>query len=259
MRFDEPDGEKWSESQWGPLLHQLRVWRETRRRSITARVAPGYALVGYAWNARGSGYAFRVSRRGWQLMSERLDQAHVVLMDARQLPTSCPGWYSAEQRVALGQGWGRAAYDSLFEEAIARHPDFEAYYTLKAYHLLPRWYGKPGEWEVFATEIASRLPDSLGARIYAHILLSQAEYYDNIFEDAAVSWPRAKRGFRLLEADSPNSVEILSEFAYFACCAGDREEAKRLFKRIGARVELGVWTDDQAFLRARAWARMVYG
>jgi len=242
------------EEQWKELVKHVRVWRETRPRSITAPVALATSLVGYAWSARGTGSADRVTREGARLMRERLDEARMVLMAARRLPQVCPYWWSAAQSVALGQGWEREEYERTFEEAVARHPDFEGYYTAKAYFLLPCWYGKPGEWEVFATEIASRLPDTLAARVYAHIVWGQSEFYGNIFDETPASWERTKRGFRIMRAACPGSLEILSRFAYFACCALDRETAHGLFEALGDRVDLAVWRDARQFLRARAWA-----
>jgi len=246
--------ESWSAEDWKPVMHQLRVWRETRPRSITAPVALAYGLVGWAWNARGTGVGASVSREGRRLMRERIDEARMVLMAARRLPAVCPEWYGAEQSVALGQGWERDEYDKLFAEAVAAHPGYAGYYTAKAYFLLPRWYGKPGEWEVFATEAASALPDSLGARIYAHIVWGQCAYYGNIFEETAASWPRTRDGFERMRAAFPGSLEILSREAFFACCAADREAAKPLFEAIGDRVDVAVWKNARLFLRARDWA-----
>ncbi len=246
--------DSWSEDDWKPVMHQLRVWRETRPRSITAPVALAYGLVGWAWNARGTGVGSTVSKNGWKLMRERIDEARMVLMAARRLPDVCPEWYGVEQSVALGQGWERADYEKLFAEAVAAHPDYAGYYTAKACFLLPRWYGKPGEWEVFATEAAAGLPDSLASRIYAHIVWSQDAYYGNIFQETAVSWPRTRAGFEQMRARFPSSLEILSREAYFSCCAADHETAQRLFAAIGDRVDVAVWKNARLFLRARDWA-----
>ena len=56
--------------------------------------------------------------------------------------------------VALGQGWRRNEYDALYKKAVEGEATYYEFYFRKAYYLLPRWYGKPGEWERFAEEAA---------------------------------------------------------------------------------------------------------
>ncbi|MDQ3621745.1 MAG: DUF4034 domain-containing protein [Verrucomicrobiota bacterium] len=98
-RDDEP------ESMWElhDRIHQ--EWIAAKPESITACVAYADFLTGYAWQARGSGYAGTVTEKGWALFGERLASAREVLAKGRQLPDKDPIWWLTALRVALGKGW----------------------------------------------------------------------------------------------------------------------------------------------------------
>jgi hypothetical protein len=61
----EPPDEA-SNVDWEARLRELRNWIEVKPESATARIALARCLVSYAWKARGSDYASKVSDEGWQ-------------------------------------------------------------------------------------------------------------------------------------------------------------------------------------------------
>jgi hypothetical protein len=252
--FDQPDLEE-SETQWKTMLSHLREWVAAKPGSITARVALAYALTGYAWHARGNGWAREVSDAGWRLFHDRLREAESVMLDAQRLPESCPGAAVVLQRVALGLGWPRSQYDSLFEAAVRAEPSYEVYYELKAQFLLPRWGGRKGEWERFAEEAADRLGGVEGDMMYARIVWSKDEYYPNVFEQSAASWERTSRGYQELLRRYPHSLELQSQYAWLAAQAEDRDAARLMFERMGPRVDHEVWKTRDYFVTVRNWSR----
>lgn len=253
MGFD--DGGRNQEPDWDELIRRLRTWRHERPRSITAHVALATALVGWAWEARGGGYAYTVTDRGRQLWQDRLGQAKRVLDEARQLDTTCPGWWMATQRVALGQGWSPHRAAGLYQEAISAFPSYDEYTSHRAYSLLPRWHGAEGEWERFAKAAAEAMPDpDDGDARYAMIIWSQMFFFEkNVFREADVSWPRARRGFQALMRRHPESVEIPSQFCHLAMLAEDVDQARALFDHLGMRCDMAVWESPQVFLDTRSW------
>lgn len=244
-----------SEDQWVLLDEHLRRWIAARPMSITARIALTNSLVGHAWHARGAGVSRTVSDSGRQLFGERLAEARAVLIEARALPVSCPGWWAAAQQVALGEGWDRQVYDSLFQDAVTREPTYFAYYELRALHLLRRWYGEDGEWQRDARASADAHPGVVGDEIYARIVWSQEDLgLDDYFADSSASWARTRRGFEHMLRAHPGSLEIRSKFARLAVRAGDRQEARRHFAELGGRVDPAVWDDTWSYRVARKWA-----
>jgi hypothetical protein len=241
------------ESMW--KLHEsiYQAWMGAKPQSITARVAYGAFLINYAWQARGSGYANEVTKEGWRLFGERLSSAGKVLIEARSLAEKDPClWYYA-LTVARGQGWSPDQFKAVLDEGRAHEPKFWGYDTARAYSLLPRWHGEPGDWEAFAEESAAR-PDGLGAEVYARIVISLRDYHGHVFRESKASWPKTKEGLQVLLEKYPESLWLLSEATMLATMAEDREMAKRLFERIGDRYLRSTWEEPERFAHFRNWA-----
>jgi hypothetical protein len=242
-REDEP------ESMW--RLHDTihREWEAKFPQSITACVARAEFLTTYAWHARTDQFAADVTDEGWRLFGERLAESRTLLEQSKSLAPACPMWWETMQTVALGQGWSRADYDALFEEAKRLEPQFFAYDLSRARYLLPRWHGEPGEWEAAAAKEIARS----GHQIYARVVGEQAGYYDNIFKRSAASWRKTRVGFDELLIAHPDSNHLLNRYCRLACLAGDRDAAKSLFIRIGEMKANGIWKKNE-FQRGKAWA-----
>lgn len=80
-------------------IHQ--EWIAAQPASITARVAYAGFQTEYAWKARGSDYANKVTAEGWRLFEQRLASARDILVKARELPEKDPVWWSMMLKVAL--------------------------------------------------------------------------------------------------------------------------------------------------------------
>jgi hypothetical protein len=123
-------------------------------------------------------------------------------------------------------------------------------------HLMPRWYGEPGEWEAFALTCARTMPGSPGAEVYARIVVDQSTFVDNVFEESSeLSWPLLLQGLEAWGQRYPGSIQPRSALAMLAWQSGRREEARRAFAAVGDTVELEIWRRPDRFLRARRWAQ----
>lgn len=245
-------------SDWEMRMQLLRDWFESDPDSMTARVAMAYGLVGYAWDARGSGWASEVGQDGWRLFHQRLTEARRILIAAESIATKCPVFYSTRLGVALGDGTTREGNDQLFEEAVSAFPTYTNYYRNRAYYLLPRWHGEPGEWEGFAEASADRLGGEAGDVLYAQIIWSMhdSRVFGNMLKEANVNWPRIQNGFEALCRRYPNSISAQSEYCSISGFApqGARQMMRRLFSKLGDRVDLSVWIKMEYWQRDHNWA-----
>lgn len=243
---DEP------ESMW--TLHEKihQDWESKYPQSSTAQIAKAQFYLGYAWHARSADYADKVTEEGWKLFRERLAQARTILDQSKSLTPACPVWWSSYQTVALGQQWDRADYDALFRDAVKFEPEFYLYDCSRAKYLLPRWHGKPGDWEKAADEEIA-LRGEVGHQIYASVVDDQAGYYGNVFQETTASWRKTRKGYDELITRFPKSAALLNHYCRLACLAGDQEQAKKLFERIGGNEVPNAWRKNE-FARAKAWA-----
>jgi hypothetical protein len=241
------------EAEWKSRLQEIRLWVEKKPDSIGARIALAQTLTGYAWKARGGGWANTVTDGGWKLFGERLAEARQVLFNARKLATPCPHWWAAALKVALGEGWENGVYEKLFREAIAFEPTYISYYHRKAYRLLPRWHGEPGDWENFAMTSADALGGEDGDILYARIVWAMLNcgFYEHIFKDCQLSRARVERGYAALLKRHPDSYTLLTQCCRVAGAAGDFDLQRAMFEKLAGRVDLTVWDSTKHFEAAR--------
>jgi hypothetical protein len=250
------NGDNSPDSEWEELLSKLRKWVDLKPGSMTAQVALAGGLTGYGGKARGSGWASEVTKEGWKVHSERSDQAEKVLMAVEKNRMSCVNWYDAMHFVAKARGWGIDRYNHYFEEAVKLEPLYWDFYQDKAVYLLPRWYGKPGEWEQFAEEASNRIGGKEGNILYSVVCWGIRRYYssDEFFEKNKVSWERIKKGFVEREKIYGASYRYLNAFCLMAGAAGDRVTTRALLNRIGENWEPDFWTEKKYFDGYKTWA-----
>lgn len=223
-------------------------WAADQPGSITAQICLADALTSYAWNARGSGYANTVSDEGWKLFTDRLARAWDILKTARSLPAKCPGWFSAAQTVALGQGWSRDDYMAMVDQAIADYPAYGEFYTNTCYWLTPRWYGERGDFEKWLALRADSYPPADRDRQYARFVWLADRMPvsgEIVFSPDRLDWDRTRHGFDLWLKDDPGNLLVRSEYARLAVLANDRVTAREQLSLIGPKFLPAMWKKDR--------------
>ena len=229
-------------------LASLREWQQHGPASEGAAIATAQFWIGYAWHARGGGYADTVSETGWQLFRERLQKAEQVLLESRGYAADNPLWYYCYLQTALGLEWEKPRILELYKEAIERQPLF--YWNLFAAirAVSPKWGGSVELMDLVAKSAAEQAGGREGEILYArgYWSISGAINADqDLFRDTLVSWPRMREGFRELLKGFPESDWNLNNFAAFACRAGDRETFLELHAQIHtSRLKKAAWRRD---------------
>lgn len=184
---------------WARHLGHLRAWVHKDPGSSIARLALAEGFVGRGLAARGTNWAHTVSPVEWQQLAGNLREAARILQSFSESDRSNPEWFEASLAV-LGSAGPQAdsAYRALAREAMRRFPDRHRFYVNMAIHLMPRWYGAPGDWESFADTSTKALPDSIADEFYARVVTNQSLFVENVFKDSqGLSWDRTKRGLEM--------------------------------------------------------------
>ncbi len=238
-----------TDAAWKAHIAKLEKWAQSSPTSPTPRIALAQTYLRFAWKARGHGYANTVTPEGWALFRDRVQLARSTLEQSAVLAENSPDWYLEMQGVALDQQWDRAAFDALAERALAHEPGYYYFAMSESNYLLPKWYGKPGDTERYAAEVADRIGGEEGDAVYFQI--AAAINCCNRTQAPALSWPRVQRGFAAIESLYGSTNHERNVMAYLAVRGGDTATAQQLFARIGNDWSESVWKTKAAFDAAR--------
>ena len=206
---------------WQARLTQVDAWIASAPRDSTPYLVKATLLVGYAWDARGGGWAHTVDENEWRLFKERLMAAQQVLESSSAISKTSPVWYETMQGIALGLSWAEPAYTSLFDEAVQREPSYYAYYFEAAQYFLPRWQGRPGDLARFVDAAVNRTQAKEGQTLYARIYWSLLWAFEKqTFAPGRATWPRMRQGFQDILRSYPDNWNA-NAFAFYACMAED--------------------------------------
>lgn len=244
-----------NEEAWAQIVRHLEAWRRAQPENANADLALAHACVNLAWHARGGGVATTVTDSGWTGFRAQLRRARAVLDTAGAKGPRTLDWYLAMQRVSLGLSWPSDESESLFRHGQAQDSTCEVLYWMRAYYLMPRWHGVPGEFEAWLANAVRPLPPEEADRIYAYACIRAASISNSLFEETDLSWGRARRGLEVLRRRHPESFRLMDWTAYLAAEAADAATARTMLARIGPRVDLDTWRSKRYFADVHQWAQ----
>ena len=238
-----------ADAAWKAQIAKLEKWAQSSPASPIPRIALAQTYLRFAWKARGHGYAYTVTPAGWALFRDRVQAARSTLEQSAALAENSPHWYLEMQSVALDQQWDRAAFDALAERSLAHEPGYQYFAISESNYLLPKWYGKRGDTEAYAAEVADRIGGDEGDAVYFQI--AAAINCCNRTQAPALSWPRMQQGFAAIESLYGSTSHQRNVMAFLALRNGDSATAQQQFARIGNDWSESVWKTKAAFDAAR--------
>lgn len=256
--YDPVPGKHATEDDWQDLMQLLQRWVQTHPKSATARVGLASALIGYAGEARGHGYADSVSEKGWKLYEERTAEAEKVLDDAEALPVRCPEFYIVKLNIAGSQSWGKQRILALFREALGFEPGYYYYGRAVAMWLEPKWFGEPGDTAKFMQEVADHIGGQEGDAYY-FLVASSKDVICGCQDQPKLSLERIERGYDAVERLYGVSMVNLNQLAYLTLHShrADIILADQTFQRIGTQWSEYSWHDERSFEQSKNWARQM--
>jgi len=213
----------------------LRNWPD----DYTTWLLKGTAFIDMAWHARGSGWAYTVSDKGWEHFAERLAAAEDALQHAWKLYPKDPEIAHRMMTVVLGQGGGRDRMELWFDRAMLLDPnDYDAC-SRKLYYLEPKWYGSReamldfGRECVQNTNWAGRVPLVLvdAHWNYCHGYIDNSEQ-TNYWKRPDV-WADVKSAYGRFFQLNPNTAGDYEYYAWYAYQAEKWDVLNELIPKLG--------------------------
>ena len=245
-----------TEEIWRARDGDFAKWEARFPGSITARTAHIGFLVSYARRARDPVSALSARDIAGSPLAMRLAQASDLFQSAGRLDEKSPMLWFEGQRVALLQGWPAKEVLREFYEAKRAEPGFWHYDAQVAEFLLPKWYGKDGDWERLA-EAEIQRGDGLGVEGYARTVYEMSAHYQDVFKESHAGWALVKEGYGAMVQKYPDSRMLLNQFALLAVLADDVPEAHEAFAAMGGQADPFVWSGRNIsdFLGRARWQR----
>jgi hypothetical protein len=234
-RFDAWYQALYSAINYQPTRYAKFVDEWLRYEGVDSYAVIAQTLVrhGEAWTARGMGYGTTVSKLGWKIYFEKLEEADRTLESASERMKRTGPWYALKLQIALERNDSKTWPGEIFEAGTDAWPLYPRLYLTVVGLSLPRWGGDFEKVDLVAryamAKTLSRHGAAMYAIVYARTLASDAEY---TMRDSKADWKLVKQGFHDAEKGPERGRRLLGQFATLSCQMEDREEAKRIFALI---------------------------
>ncbi len=129
--------------------------RDQWPKSAQADLLRGWYYRTYAWQARGSGFADKVTPEGARLFDERLKLADQALQSGWKKDNTDTRIATEMIKVCTGLGKDRAEMELWFQRAMLTAPDNYDACQAKLHYLKPIWFGSSEEMLAFGHECVS--------------------------------------------------------------------------------------------------------
>ncbi len=240
------------------IIQLLEKWISQYPASVTPRIGLANALCTKAWEIRGTGYSYKVSPEAWNPFEQHLSKALDVLKEAEKLNVKDPGLYTIWISVAMGLH-KLDEIEVAFKKGIEIEPTYYPLYFNRGFAYLPKWYGKPGQYEQLAAEAADSTKDQIGQSLYFLFACKMTRQVKDVnqFRESGFDYSRIKQGQKDFVRQFPDflDMEVCNRLCFMACAAGDKEDARDYFMDIGDNWNEKLWRNIETFEKYKAWAR----
>ncbi len=194
------------------LQPAIEAWRRARPQSNFARLVEIDFWTNKAYSIRGGGYASSITPEMSARMDEALERGTRAIAELPDSANQSPLFFTVLQDWAKLSGAGRPFIDAVFEEGVAKFPDYQPIYLNHSILLLPRWFGAPGEWQAMATRSADAVGGIKGDMLFAMIMSRVTDSVLRLTWEPEPPLPydfaRFWRGLDALRAQHPDSVAL---------------------------------------------------
>ncbi len=223
------------------------------REGSVAQTVKGVYYTQYAWVARGSDWASKVTPEGWKLFGERLKVAADCLLDAIRLDPANAEAMQWMITVCKGESRPRDEMYKYLQAAARANPNNTQVYRDALEYLRPRWYGSPQAMLELTDQCLQRMRDDPKATPWLVIARTQMHYdfaddlyqstedhnqgtlLQNMYWTLPEVWKDIEQAYELALKRSPNSRLLKSYYITWAVKCQQWAVADRLFTELGDR------------------------
>ena len=221
-------------------------WRRVVKDSVAADLVEAMLFRTWAWSVRGHGYANSVSTQAWALFAHRTEMAAATLKDTADRASANPLWYQLSLSVGRDQSLGVDDLRAIFDQGIARFPQYLPLYGEMLRISMPRWGGSYEKVNQLITDASAKSSIDSGQELYARLYWMYSSLEDDdidIFTDASANWQTMKQGFKALINRYPTSDVVLNAFEKFACIGEDAEQYRAARSGVESHLAATAWSD----------------
>lgn len=230
------------------VMGRVAGWRRAVPGSVEPDLAEVTALISWAYNARGNGYADSVSAQGQWIFLHRIAMADAALQALEPRARDHVAWYSSAIDVNLLGNGKEEERRAIFDHAHARFPRDFSLDSAMLHSLMPRWGGSFEKVARFIFEQSRQEPAGAPqfekyARlywIYAGLEGKQAD----IFKDAFARPDDISLGMAAAAKRHPKSDYLVNVSGRLACQSNQRLEYLTFHSSLPRRYSASAWSPD---------------
>ncbi len=239
-------------------INLCEKWVSKYPSSVTPRIALANSLDRQGWYLRGGGYSNTVSPTAWEPFEQYLSKARDVLKEAEKLNAGDPSLYSLWISVAMGLH-KLDEIEAAFQKGVAIEPAYFPLYDARGFAYLPKWHGRPGQYERLAREAAESTKDKTGQSLYFLLACSMTRQVKTVdqFRESGFDYNCVKQGVKDFARQFPDflDADMSNRLCFMACAAGNKEDARDYLLNIDNQWSEKLWRNYETFEKYKNWAK----
>lgn len=267
---DLPDGSSRLEGLWEGLydlfeyggisveeaMRRTSEWRKSVKGSVEPDLAEAMMFRIWAYSARGHGYASSVSAQAMQIYLARTAMAAVGLQDMERSAANDPMWYVLSLSVDRDQSVPIERQRALFDQGVARFPDYTPLYRQMLTSLMPRWGGSTQAVDEFIHAVSGK-NGQLYPMTYAHLYLTYGSLEGgdySVIESQDPDPDVLKQGLEEFRKHHPRSDYVLNSVAHLACAGHEYRLYRSVSPLLRGHISTPAWPDKLSVASCDKWS-----
>jgi hypothetical protein len=213
----------------------LKQWLEEKPDARLGRLLQVRSLIHEAWQARGDGLAITVTRAGWRMFNEKIEQAHESIDKLLAGDHPPPEAFMHLFDIAKGEGWDEDRCMEQAERVMKISPQYLWPHVCIMQNFLVRWGGAtPHSSALYASWAADKIGGAEGDAFYVRLVARLSDYDrpEVVRDGLGIDYDRVWKGCAVMQKDPERRAFGLIAELHLASVVEDHARASRVAKVI---------------------------